>query len=120
MSWLDGDEAVGTNGKPSKLPILDQKDALMTSSRNTIATLMAAAGVATVLVTGAATSPAAAKHAHHARTNHAAYHARAQALPRYERRQRRGGGWFAHGERDNPPGAAFEDYGEDQSLGMVR
>ena len=93
----------------------------MTSSKNTILTLVTTAGVAAVLVAGAgAPSPAVAKHSHHTRTYYAAYHARASALPRYERRQRRGGGWFAHGERDNPPGAAFEDYGEDQSLGLVR
>jgi hypothetical protein len=41
-------------------------------------------------------------------------------LPRNELRQRPGGGWFAHGEADDPPGSAFQDYGEDQSLGEVR
>ena len=94
----------------------------MRSSKNMIATVAAAVGLATVLATGAVTpSLAATHHAHHARTyDSRAYDAQASARPRFERNQRPGGGWFAHGERDDPPGAAFQDYGEDQSMGMVR
>jgi hypothetical protein len=75
-----------------------------------------------VIATGAVTPLAAAPH----RTDHAqsydarAYNAWASARPRFERNQRPGGGWFAHGAPDNPPGSAFQSYGEDQSMGMVR
>jgi hypothetical protein len=95
----------------------------MTISKNTIATLLAAAGVATVLAAGAVTpSLAAMPHIRdHVQTHHTRdYNANASATPRFERNQRAGGGWFAHGEADDPPGAAFQDYGYDQSLGMVR
>ncbi len=94
----------------------------MTSSKNMIATLLAAAGVATVLIAGAVTpSLAATGRTHHVRTyDSGAYNARASALPRYERRSRPGGGWFAHGAPDDPPGSAFQTFGIDQSMGMVR
>jgi hypothetical protein len=97
----------------------------MTISKNTFATLLAAVGLATVLATGTITPSLAATSHIHAPTYHArtydsrAYNAWA-ATPRFERNQRPGGGWFAHGEADNPPGSAFQDYGEDQSMGMVR
>jgi hypothetical protein len=93
----------------------------MTTGKNTFATLFAAAGLATVLFTGIVTpSLAAAKHTHHARTyDSRGYDARA-AAPRFGRNHRPSGGWFAHGERDDPPGAAFQDFGNDQSMGLVR
>jgi hypothetical protein len=93
----------------------------MTINKSTMATLLAAAGLATVFATGMVTPTlAATKHVQHARTyDSRAYNAYA-AQPRSERRQRPGGGWFAHGERDDPPGSAFQDYGIDQSMGMVR
>lgn len=100
----------------------------MTISKNTLATLLAAAGVASVLVTAASTpSLAATKRFHQSQTYHSptynrtydsgAYNAWASAVPRSEQRH---GGWFAHGTPDDPPGSAFQTYGVDQSMGYVR
>jgi hypothetical protein len=101
----------------------------MTSRKDTISGLFAAVGITAILAVGAATPSLAAK-------AHRGYHARAYggwgysaraynawgygALPRSERRQRRGGGYFAHGARDNPPGSAFQSFGNDQEMGLVR
>ena len=91
------------------------------NTSNTFARLLAAAGIA--IAAGAVTPSLAARphipnpvQTHHGR----AYNAHASATPRFERNQRNGGGWFAHGEVDDPPGSSFQDYGFDQSLGMVR
>jgi hypothetical protein len=94
----------------------------MISSKNTITTLLAAAGLATVLAAGTVTpSLAAHHHAPRAQTYDArAHRAWASARPRFEQRQRSGGGWFAHGAPDDPPGSAFQTFGEDQSMGLAR
>ena len=100
----------------------------MTISKNTIATLLAAAGLATVVVTGAGTfSLAATERTHHAYQSDSraynrtydsrAYNAWASAVPRSEQRP---GAWFAHGAPDDPPGSAFQTFGVDQSMGLVR
>jgi hypothetical protein len=81
----------------------------------------AAAGVTTVLAAGAVTpSLAAMPHIRdHAQTHHARdYNAYAAARPRFGRNQRPGGGWFAHGAPDDPPGPAFQTFGIDQSMGF--
>jgi hypothetical protein len=94
----------------------------MNTNKNMITRIFLAAGVAAGLATGGITaSLAATQPADHAQTYDArAYHAGASARPRFERNQRPGGGWFAHGAPDDPPGSAFQSYGEDQSMGMVR
>jgi hypothetical protein len=91
----------------------------MISSKRTITTLIAAAGLATVLAASTVTpSLAATHHTHRARTyDSRAYNAWASAVPRSERRP---GAWFAHGAPDDPPGSAFQSYGKDQSIGFVR
>ena len=94
----------------------------MDASRKTIATIFAAMGVAAVLATGTITpSLGATRHvdqitAHHAGSDKSS----ASAGPRFEENERPGGGWFAHGAVDDPPGSAFQSYGEDQAMGMVR
>jgi hypothetical protein len=92
----------------------------MDARKNTIATIFAAIGVAAVLVTGIVTSSLAVTQ-HVDRKIHAGpYKSWASARPRFEQNERPGGGWFAHGAVDDPPGSAFQSYGEDQSMGMVR
>jgi hypothetical protein len=101
----------------------------MTIRKNTVSRLLAAVGMTAVVVAGAVTpsSAASTKHARHAGAYDArAYDARAYAgrasvaLPRSVRRQRSGGGYFAHGAPDDPPGSAFQTFGNDRSMGMVR
>jgi hypothetical protein len=91
------------------------------STSNTLSRSLAAIAVTAVLAVGAVTPSLAAttNRAHHA----AAYDAQAydaHALPRSEMRQRSGGGYFAHGAPDDPPGSAFQSFGNDRSMGMVR
>jgi hypothetical protein len=94
----------------------------MIISKNTVSRLLAAVGVTAVLAVGAVTPSLAAttNRAHHARTYDArAYDARASvAQPAFP--QRAGGGYFAHGAPDDPPGSAFQSFGNAQSMGMVR
>jgi hypothetical protein len=101
----------------------------MSIMKDTISRLLAAVGVTAVVVVGAVTPSLAAstKRAHHAPAYDAraynawAYNGRASgAAPRSVRRQRSGGGYFAHGAPDDPPGSAFQTFGNDQSMGMVR
>ena len=96
----------------------------MTSRKNTVSRLLAAVGVTALVAVGTITPSLAAtttKRAHHARAYDARdYDARASAaLPRSER-QRSGGGYFAHGAPDDPPGSAFQSFGNDQEMGKVR
>ena len=95
----------------------------MTSRKNTVSRLLAAVGVTALVAVGTITPSLAAttNRAHHAQAYDArAYDARASvALPRSERQQS-GGGYFAHGAPDDPPGSAFQSFGNDQSMGMVR
>jgi len=91
------------------------------SISNTLSRSLAAIAVTAVLAVGAVTPSLAAttNRAHHS----GAYDAQAydaQALPRSELRQRSGGGYFAHGAPDDPPGSAFQSFGNDRSMGMVR
>jgi len=97
----------------------------MTIRKNTVSRLLAAAGVTAVVAVGAVTPSLAAstKRAHHERAYDAraydaraydarAYDARASAaLPRSVRRQPSGGGYYAHGAPDDPPGSAFQTWG---------
>lgn len=46
-----------------------------------------------------------------------AYDARAQVRPRAPART---GRYFARGAKDDPPGSAFQSFGNDQSMGKVR
>jgi hypothetical protein len=101
----------------------------MISRMNTVSRLLAAVGITAVVAVGAATpSLAATTHRpHHAGAYDArAYDARAYderpsvALPRAEARQPSGGGYFAHGAPDDPPGSAFQTFGNDRSMGGVR
>jgi hypothetical protein len=94
----------------------------MTSRKNTVSTLLASVGVAAVLAIGAVTpSLAAATRIQHTRAYDArAYDAQAYAgVPRAER-QLSGGRYFAHGAPDDPPGSAFQSFGNDQAMGKVR
>ena len=101
----------------------------MISRKNTISTLLTAVGVTAMLAVAAATPSLAAKA--HRGYQARAYDARAYdawgydawgygARTRADARQRRGGGYFAHGARDNPPGSAFQSFGNAQSIGRVR
>jgi len=94
----------------------------MTSRKNTVSTLLASVGVAAVLAIGAVTpSLAATTRIQHTRAYDArAYDAQAYAaVPRAERRQQSGGRYFAHGAPDDPPGSAFQSFGNDQAMGKV-
>jgi hypothetical protein len=94
----------------------------MAIKKNTLLRLLASVAVTAVVAVGAVTpSLAATTNRAHARTYDArAYDAQASvALPRAEH-QRPGGGYFAHGAPDDPPGSAFQSFGNDQAMGMVR
>ena len=101
----------------------------MISRKNTISRLLTAVGVTAILGVGAATPSLAAKA--HRGYQARAYDARAYdawgydawgygARTRADARQRRGGGYFAHGAPDNPPGSAFQSFANDQEMGLVR
>jgi hypothetical protein len=95
----------------------------MTIRKNTVSGLLAAVGLAAVVVAGAVTPSLAAstKRAHNARAYDArAYDARAYSGWASSRPQRRGGGYFAHGAPDDPPGSAFQSFGNARNMGMVR
>jgi hypothetical protein len=101
----------------------------MTIRKDTVSRLLAAVGVTAVVVVGAVSPSLAAstKRAPHARAyDSRAYDAQAYAgrasrgVPRSVWRQRSGGGYFAHGAPDDPPGSAFQTFGNDRSMGMVR
>jgi len=86
----------------------------MTSRKNTISRVLAAVGVTAILAVGAVTPSSAATTGRGYTADHArAYHARARAPARSRR-------YFAHGARDNPPGSAFQSFGNAQSIGRVR
>ena len=116
------------------------KESNMTSMTNRISRLAAAFGVAAVLAGGAATPSLAYMDEHptyspggfdgagsvgssdrgytdQRAVRQPAHHARAQASEHAPARNDR---WFAHGAIDDPPGSAFQSYGNDQSMGMVR
>ena len=89
------------------------------STNKTLSRLFAAAGVAATLTLGAITpSLAAISHRTHAATTHRTYGERAYGA--YAADPARTGGYFAHGAPDDPPGSAFQSFGNDQSMGMVR
>jgi hypothetical protein len=96
----------------------------MTSRKNTISGLLAAVGVTAILAVGAATPSFAAKA--HRGYQARAYDARAYdawgygARTRADARQRRGGGYFAHGAPDDPPGSAYQSFANDDEMGLVR
>jgi hypothetical protein len=102
----------------------------MISRKNTISRLLTAVGVTAILAVGAATPSLAAKVNRGYQTQ--AYDARAYyawgyydawgygARTRADARQRRGGGYFAHGAPDDPPGSAFQTFANDQEMGLVR
>jgi hypothetical protein len=95
----------------------------MTIRKDTVSRLLAAVGVTAVVVVGAVSPSLAAstKRAHSARAYDArAYDARAYSGRAYSVRQRRGGGYFAHGAPDDPPGSAFQSFGNARNMGMVR
>jgi hypothetical protein len=106
----------------------------MTIRKNSVSRLLAAVGVTAIVAVGAVTPSLAAttNRAHHARDYDAgAYDARANdarahdlrtspALPRSEQRQWNGGGYFAHGAPDDPPGSAFQTFENDRSMGGVQ
>ena len=91
----------------------------MNIRKNTVSRLLAAVGVTAVLALGAVSPSLAAstKRAPHAQAYDArAYDARASAaLQRSVPRQRSGGGYFAHGAPDDPPGSAFQTWGWEMS-----
>jgi len=115
------------------------KESNMTSVTNRISRLAAAFGVAAVLAGGAATPSLAnsndggpffyepgghssawssdRSYTDERNVGRSAHDARAQAREHAPARNDR---WFAHGAIDDPPGSAFETFGNDQSMGMVR
>jgi hypothetical protein len=96
----------------------------MTNRKNMVSKILATFGVTALVAVGVVTPSAAAtsKRVHHTRAYDArAYNAQASvALPRAVARQRTGGGYFAHGAPDDPPGSAFQTFGNDESMGLVR
>jgi len=114
------------------------KESNMTSMTNRISRLAAAFGVAAMLAGGAATPSLAypnerqpfvefdtngsllssnSGYVNERAVGRSAHDARAQASKHAPARSDR---WFAHGAIDDPPGSAFETFGNDQSMGMVR
>jgi hypothetical protein len=97
----------------------------MMSRKDRLSRLLAAVGMTAVLAVGAVTpSLAATTHRHYRADayNARAYDARGSFVqPRAEQRQwNGGGGYFAHGAPDDPPGSAFQTFGNDRSMGGVR
>ena len=111
----------------------------MTNMRNSLSRLAAAFGVAAMLAGGAATSALAdsndggpffyepggngaawssdRSYTEERTVRRSARDARAQARQHARARSNR---WFAHGAIDDPPGSAFQSFGNDQSIGKVR
>jgi hypothetical protein len=92
----------------------------MTIKMNTLSRLLAAVGMTAVLAVAAAAPASAAKNT---RAQARAYDTSAYArydLPRSVRRQGPTAGYFAHGAVDDPPGSAFQSWGNDTEMGLVR
>jgi hypothetical protein len=115
----------------------------MTSMTNNISKLAAAVGLAAMLAGGAATPSLADSndggpffyepnsngsvwsyypgYTDKRTVGRSAYTARAQAREQGRARApARSGGYFAHGAPDDPPGSAFQSFGNDQDMGKVR
>jgi hypothetical protein len=115
------------------------RESNMTSMTNRMSRLAAAFGVAAILA-GAAATPALADsndggpffyepggngsgwssdrgYTGERTVERSARRARAQARGHARARSNR---WFAHGAIDDPPGSAFQTFGNDQSMGKVR
>ena len=99
----------------------------MISMKSVTAKLFLAAGVSAILAVGAVTPSSAAsttKRLNPARTYNA-YNAFAsdplpsRGLPR-SLRQGPDPGYFAHGAPDSPPGSAYQSFGNNQDMGLVR
>jgi hypothetical protein len=99
--------------------------------KNTTSKVLAAAGPTAALAVGTVVPSSAGTNnrAHHSR----AYGARAYSgrtimqAPAYDlraygevARKRNGGGYFAHGAPDDPPGSAYQSFGNNQSIGLPR
>jgi hypothetical protein len=115
------------------------KESNMTSMTNRISRLATAFGVAAMLAGGVATPSLADSndggpffydagsngsawssdrgYTDERTVGRSAHDARAQASEHASARNDR---WFAHGAIDDPPGSAFQTFGNDQSMGMVR
>jgi len=119
------------------------KESNMTSMTNKISKLAAAVGLAAMLAAGAATPSLADSndggpfyyeptdngsvwsyypgYTDRSTVGRSPYTARSQARsPAREQGPARTGGYFAHGAPDDPPGSAFQSFGNDQDMGKVR
>jgi hypothetical protein len=84
--------------------------------------LIAAVGLTALVAVGAITPSAAAttKRTHQSQAYDASAYASDSGALRSEQRPRNTGRYFAHGAPDDPPGSAFQSFGNDRAMGMVR